>query len=138
MLSISNITNAAQASAYFSKDDYYLDRDQREPSAWWGRGAAKLGLAGEVDRETFKNLLLRKLPEPHTIDKGTGQGVAKDPAASSKKRRIAIDLTFSAPKSVSLMALVGGDLRVAQAHGKAVETALTYLGSREQPTAKPG
>ncbi len=127
MLSIANITNAAQAAAYFSKDDYYLDREQREPSAWWGRGAAYLKLSGEVDRVSFQKLLARELPPEHDGPEIAGQGVAADPKAAEKKRRVGVDLTFSAPKSVSLMALVGGDTRLAQAHDKAVETALVYL-----------
>ena len=127
MLSIANITNAAQAASYFSKDDYYLDREQREPSAWWGRGAAYLRLSGEVDRDCFQKLLSRELPQGHHGAKIEGKGVAADTKAAEKKRRVGIDLTFSAPKSVSLMALVGGDTRLAQAHDKAVETALAYL-----------
>ena len=37
------------------------------------------------------------------------------------------DLTFSAPKSVSLLALVGEDSRVMEAHNEAVTEALRYL-----------
>ena len=166
MLSLCNITNAAQAASYFSKDDYYLDREQREPSAWWGRGAMYLGLNGEVDRTAFFKLLSGELPNGQKLPHGrplaghdagarllsqearAAEGPKQDgrptpdarpPAGQkdgakaaeaqgkSKGRRVGLDLTFSAPKSVSLMALVGGDARVAEAHGRAVEAALTYL-----------
>jgi conjugative relaxase-like TrwC/TraI family protein len=41
------------------------------------------------------------------------------------EHRAGWDATFSAPKSVSLTALVGGDDRVREAHRDAVNTALT-------------
>ena len=43
------------------------------------------------------------------------------------------DLTFSAPKSVSLTALIGGDARIVDAHDRAVARALDWF---ERNTAK--
>ena len=50
------------------------------------------------------------------------------------------DLTLSAPKSVSLAALVGGDVRVAEAHGRAVERTLGWVEERviETRMKQPG
>jgi conjugative relaxase-like TrwC/TraI family protein len=42
------------------------------------------------------------------------------------ERRYATDLTFSAPKSVSIVALAGGDDRLLEAHDRAVRVALEY------------
>jgi conjugative relaxase-like TrwC/TraI family protein len=46
---------------------------------------------------------------------------------TSVEHRAGWDATFSAPKSVSLTALVGGDDRVRQAHRESVRVALTEL-----------
>jgi hypothetical protein len=47
--------------------------------------------------------------------------------AAKKERRAGLDLTFSAPKSVSIQALVFGDKRLIEAHREAVKTTLEYL-----------
>src|SRR6185503_6439782 len=49
---------------------------------------------------------------------------AGGPAVHTMEHRAAWDLTISAPKSVSLTALVGGDVRVRDAHRQAVDAAL--------------
>jgi conjugative relaxase-like TrwC/TraI family protein len=51
---------------------------------------------------------------------------------TSVARRAGYDATFSAPKSVSLAALVGGDARVAAAHREAVTIAFGVLEERAQ------
>ncbi len=77
------------------KDGYYSER--ATPSAWGGTLAAELGLAGPVDGRTLQGLLEGRLPDGRPF--GT-DGVEKD-----GHRRMGIDCTFSAPKSVSLFAL---------------------------------
>ena len=68
---------------------------------------------GRVDPVTFENILNGKLPD------GTQVG---EPG----KRALGMDLTFSAPKSVSLLALVGGDKRLTEANLKAVQSAMRF------------
>ena len=46
---------------------------------------------------------------------------------TSVEHRAGLDATFSAPKSVSLNALVGGDERVREAHRESVRVALEEL-----------
>src|SRR5687768_9115039 len=104
MLTARLLKNAHQAAVYFEQDDYYVDGEQIAPSAWWGEGARRLGLRGEIDRGTFADLLEGRLPNGVEIEKG-GPG----------SHRAGTDLTFSAPKSVSLAALVGGDQRILEA-----------------------
>ena len=113
MLSLSNVESGAAAATYYeAADDYYTG--DRSASAWWGRGAEALGLAGEVEPEVFARLLDGRLP--------TGEQLHHAAAG----RRGGTDATFSAPKSVSLQALVGGDLRLIDAHARAVDRALAY------------
>ena len=113
MLSLSNVESGAAATAYYEVADDYYSGD-RSPSAWWGRGAEALGLAGAVEPEVFARLLDGRLP--------TGEQLHHAAAG----RRGGTDATFSAPKSISLQALVGGDLRLIEAHQKAVDRALAY------------
>jgi conjugative relaxase-like TrwC/TraI family protein len=45
------------------------------------------------------------------------------------KHRPGYDLTFSAPKSVSMLAMLGGDKRLIDAHNRAVTVALNQVES---------
>lgn len=121
MLSLSVISSSSAASSYFEKDDYYV-RDGGQPSAWHGKGAEALGLSGPVDRETFQGALEGKLPNGEQLGR-TG----KDGAIEHKP---GWDLTFSAPKSVSVAAEVGGDERLIQAHDEAARKALDFVEAR--------
>ncbi|EGR4445519.1 conjugative relaxase [Vibrio cholerae] len=116
MMSPKAIKSASQAGHYFEKDDYYVDG--LSPSEWFGDGAETLGLSGDVDRETFKSLLEGQLPD------GQKLGTVRD---GEWKHQPGIDLTFLAPKSVSILSEVVGDQRLLSAHDKAVQAALRYI-----------
>ena len=120
MLSTSNL-KSAQAASYFEKDDYYSHEDGPNHSRWVGKGAEQLDLVGGVDQETFQELL-------------KGKSAGGQPLFSRRinpeKRRAATDFTFSAPKSVSVAALVQGDQRVVEAHRMAVDRTLQVLEER--------
>jgi conjugative relaxase-like TrwC/TraI family protein len=116
MLSIGVLHSPVQAGSYYAQDDYYTKDSAGEPSQWDGRGAQVLGLAGPVDRSQFEALLNGELPNGVVLKRGQ-QG----------KHQPGWDLTFSAPKSVSLLALVGDDGRVGEVHNQAVTEALRYL-----------
>jgi len=118
MLSIGVLKSSAQAGTYYAQDDYYTKAGAAEPSQWDGKAAATLGLAGEVDRAQFEALLNGVLPNGVTLKRG-----------QDGKHQPGWDLTFSAPKSVSLLALAGADGRVIEAHDLAVSQALRYLES---------
>jgi len=113
-MSISNLKNAEQAASYYERDDYYTKG--QGPSSWWGKTAGTLGLTGKVDREVFQGLLEGKLPDGTAL-----------PTCHGTPRRPGVDLTFSAPKSVSLMALIGEDDRIVKAHREAVTAALGWV-----------
>lgn len=116
MMSPKAIKSASQAGHYFEKDDYYVDG--LSPSEWFGDGAETLGLSGDVDRETFKFLLEGQLPD------GQRLGTVRN---GEWKHQPGIDLTFLAPKSVSILSEVVGDQRLLCAHDKAVQAVLRYI-----------
>lgn len=116
MLSISNVSNAAGASSYYEQADDYYSQD-RSPSVWSGQAAERLNLSGDVRPEDFRALLDGKLPNGDEIHR------------AANGRRGGTDLTFSAPKSVSMQAMLGNDKRLLAAHENAVLRALTYAES---------
>ncbi|KWI31994.1 MobF family relaxase [Burkholderia stagnalis] len=123
MLSLHNVSNAAQAQTYFAKDNYYTQNENTEHSAWFGKGAATLGLSGKVTPAQFMNLL-----EGRVRDQQLGKWVTDEKTGERRQEhQPGIDLTFSAPKSVSLLAEVAGDMGVRAAHERAAEVALTYI-----------
>jgi len=123
MLSIGAISSAAQGASYYERDGYYAkdDPEHREASAWAGRGAEELGLKGPVDPDTFRAVLEGRVPDGSDIRLGRR---GKDGEINHRPGR---DLTFSAPKSVSLAALVGGDARIVEAHDRAVAATLDWI-----------
>ncbi|MBD3719442.1 relaxase domain-containing protein [Klebsiella pneumoniae] len=100
MMSIGSVKSAGSAGNYYTdKDNYYVigSMDER----WQGKGAEALGIDGKaVDKALFTELLKGKLPDGSDLTR------IQDGA---NKHRPGYDLTFSAPKSVSVMAMLGGD-----------------------------
>lgn len=116
MMSVHAIRSAAVAGSYFEADDYYTN--DLSPSTWAGNGADALGLSGEVDRQQFRQLLEGRLPN------GEQLGTVRN---GELQHRPGWDLTFSAPKSVSILAEVGGDHRLIEAHDRAVQRTLEHI-----------
>lgn len=114
MLSIATVGSAGGAASYFAKDDYYVGDGPAELSEWGGKGAEELGLKGRVSMEDFEKLLDGKLPDGRIVN-------------ANANRRAGIDLTFSMPKSASLMTQLGGDKRVLEAQAHAVKSVMAYL-----------
>jgi conjugative relaxase-like TrwC/TraI family protein len=114
--SVSALTSAGQAASYYEADDYYAEGGFA-PSEWFGEAAAALGLSGEVDRVQFAELLEGRIA-------GQQLGTTRD---GKVEHRPGWDITFSAPKSVSIMAEVAGDKRLIAAHAAAVKVALGHV-----------
>ena len=114
MLSVAAVRSASGAANYFAKDDYYTVEGSSEISAWGGKGAETLGLSGEVSKDPFEAILNGVLP--------SGEGVAQ-----VENRRAGLDLTFSMPKSASVMAYVAGDKRVLAANMTAVRQTMAWV-----------
>ena len=121
--SIGAVAAPSQGASYYERDGYYAkdDPEHRHASAWAGRGAAELGLEGPVEPEVFRAVL-----EGHVPD-GSGKRLGRIGKDGEITHRPGRDLTFSAPKSVSLIGLVGGDARVVDAHDRAVARTLAWF-----------
>ena len=115
MLSVASVSSAGGASTYFAKDDYYVGDGPAELSEWGGKGAEILGLSGQVSKEDFEKVLDGKLPDGTIVN-------------DNPNRRHGVDLTFSMPKSASLMVQLGGDKRIIpEAQIPAVKAVAAYL-----------
>ena len=123
VVSIGTISSAAQGVSYFERDGYYArdDAAHREASAWAGKGAEALGLRGPVEPGVFGDILEGKVPD------GSERRLGRQQRDGSVIHRPGRDLTFSAPKSVSLVAMPGGDAAVVAAHDAAVKRSLAWL-----------
>src|SRR5271168_4709152 len=136
MLTISKPLSASQAQTYHvrefaSQEQNYWSRDQQGHSEWQGRLAEQWGLEGRVGSEHFARL--SEGQHPHTEEQLVRHQVSRTyegkfgREVTSAEHRAAWDATFSAPKSVSLTALAGGDDRVREAHRESVRAALREL-----------
>ncbi len=136
MLTISKPLSAGQAQSYHQKEftakeqNYWSQRGETM-GEWQGRLAERFGLTGTVAAEEFARLSQGQHPQTgEQLVRQRASYEYKDGEGNSIKtmeHRAGWDATFSAPKSVSLTALVGGDYRVREAHREAVRTALEHL-----------
>ena len=128
VVSVGAVASPSQGISYYERDGYYAkgDPEHRAGSAWAGKGAAELGLQGAVDPDTFRAVLAGHVPDGPRLGKRQ-----KDGTLSHRPGR---DLTFSAPKSVSLVALIGGDERIVAAHDRAVKRALDWVERKAAET----
>lgn len=119
MVTIKAQTSPRNAARYFddhlSRDDYYSEKEQTV-GRWFGRGCETFGLESEsvVEQEPFVALCKGLRPDDHS----------KLTQRATANRRCLYDLTVSAPKSLSIMALVAGDARLIATHEKAVAVTL--------------
>src|SRR5262249_35014008 len=136
VLTISKALTMGQAKDYYQEDysnaeGNYYSQDDTIKGEWFGRLAEQWGLRGEVRRGHYERLvegqdphtgerLIRQV-QPYTFTNQYGEEV------TTKGHRAGWDATFSAPKTVSLAALVGGDARIREVHRQAVDTALVEL-----------
>jgi conjugative relaxase-like TrwC/TraI family protein len=136
MVTLSKPISAGQAQAYHkeefsnAKENYYTE-GERVRGEWQGKLAERYGLTGEVQEQQFARLSEGQHPE--TGDQLVRHQTAREyvnergDKVRSMEHRAGWDATFSAPKSVSLTALVGGDERVKEAHRESVKVALNEM-----------
>lgn len=131
MMSLKPVSSG-QESYYLSEvsqgaEEYYTQGGE-VPGRWLGVLAARVSLSGEVDADDLRSVLAGVVPS-------TGEQIARN-----NRKVTAIDLTLSAPKSVSLLWALGDSTTAAavvHAHEHAVEVALGYL-EREAVRARRG
>lgn len=114
MHSIAPVRSAGGAATYFAKDNYYTAEQNAESGVWGGTGARELGLEGPVDKDVFERILSGILPGGEQVGQVEG-------------RRAGVDLTFSMPKSASVMAYVAGDRRILDANLRAVQKTMAHV-----------
>jgi conjugative relaxase-like TrwC/TraI family protein len=136
MITLSKPISSGQAQAYHkqefanARENYYTEGTTVR-GEWQGQLATRWGLHGEVQEQQFVRLAEGQHPE-------TGEQLVRHQTAReyvnaqgdtvrTMEHRAGWDATFSAPKSVSLTALVGGDDRVRDAHRESVKVALDEM-----------
>jgi conjugative relaxase-like TrwC/TraI family protein len=109
-----NISGTAAGKYYYEKDPIFSNQSN---SKWHGTGSKELGLAGDVKRKDFLNIIAgNDLMGNQIIQDGV-----------NGEHRAAVDFPFSAPKSVSILALHVGDDRLIEAHKDAVVSTIRYI-----------
>ncbi len=121
MLSITKIS-PKQGENYYKQENYYSQGEANQHSEWFGCGAKTFALSGNVKAEDFKNLLHGKSPD--------GKQQLSGKQINLETHRAGVDMTFSAPKSVSIAALVGGASQLEEAHRTAVRRTLEIIENR--------
>lgn len=114
MMTLSTI--GGDATYYSGAENYEIIHD--DTGKWFGNGAETLGLRGDITPATLDAILRGHLPDGSRLTR------LKDGAESN---RPGIDLTFGAPKSVSILGLMGGDTRLVDAFRESVTETLTQL-----------
>src|SRR5680860_369216 len=112
--------------AEFAADDYYAERGQVR-GTWAGRGAAVLGLTAATEEGALGVLLDGRDPASGGVLAGTARRTGGN---------VAFDLTFAAPKSVSVLAAVGDEpvrRAVLNAHAAGVEAAARWRAGAAEP-----
>ena len=115
------LRSSAVAVTYYEYDGYYArnDPEHRQASFWHGDAATALALRAHVRPSRFASVLSGNVP-------GTDLRLGRM-REGQHERRPGWDITLSAPKSVSLEALVMGDRRVIRAHDEAVRATLGWV-----------
>src|SRR5438445_3063208 len=136
MLTISKPLSAGQARRYHeeefqnARENYYTEADVIR-GVWYGELANRWGVVGEVREDHFQRLAEGQHPITgeqlvrHQTARETENAHGKN--VTTMEHRAGWDATFSAPKSVSITALVGGDDRLREAHRESVRVALKEL-----------
>jgi conjugative relaxase-like TrwC/TraI family protein len=119
MITVGVIRNGGTyLSQHLRKNDYWAEGEKQVCGQWIGQGATLLGLEGVVTDAPFEALRANR-------DWQTGRRLT---ARANKKTRMALfDIQISAPKDVSVLAMVGGDERVRETFVESVQAAVVEM-----------
>ena len=138
MISMKTITSAGGAAKYLAEQaeaEYYTG--QSVPSQWHGKGAELQGLFGPVSYDDLVKQLEGRVKEQG--EDGTLNDVQLGVERKGElQHRCGWDLTFSAPKSVSIESEVFGRDYVREAHEQAVLAAMRFLEEKAAQSRKDG
>jgi conjugative relaxase-like TrwC/TraI family protein len=131
VLRINQNNSAAGAKSYYSTADYYTQA-QELTGRWCGKGAAMLGLHGQITGEVGKQQWNRLCDNLHPL---TG---AKLMPRTREERRIGYDINFHAPKSLSVLYSLTHDAQVLEAFREAVSATMAQMESEMQTRVRAG
>jgi conjugative transfer relaxase protein TraI len=114
MLSVVPLKSAKGAADYYTAAFEYYAGDA-QAMRWLGTGARRLGLTGVVEKEQMLALLEGRLPNGKVLQNKMGE------------HRPGFDMTFSAPKSVSILIGLSADPQLEGFHDMAVEKAIQMI-----------
>lgn len=124
MLRVFSSTNAEQAKSYFSneltKGDYYTE-GQEIAGVWGGSAAEWMGLEGTVTQADFNALIDNQFPEATPL---AGEQITPH---NRSNRRPGYDLTFNAPKALSLLYQYSQDERLLDVFRDAVHQTMESI-----------
>lgn len=136
MMTLSKALVAGQAKDYFQAEytntqESYYSEGETVKGKWFGKQAEAWDLQGDVQQEHFDRLCEGQHPLSgeqlvRHVTSNKYENIYGEVVESSE-HRAGWDATFSAPKSVSLAALVGGDERILETHDRSVDMALNEL-----------
>src|SRR5271156_1146602 len=127
MIRITQQESAKGAKSYYATADYYSE-GQELVGAWGGKGAARLGLEGPVDKFSFDRLC-------DNLDPRTGKPLT---VRTRSERTVGYDFTFSVPKSVSLLYAMSGDQDILGAFRAAVEETMREIEAEMKTRVRMG
>src|ERR1700689_1052387 len=113
MIRITQQDSSKGAKRYYATADYY-NEGQELVGSWGGKGAARLGLDGTVDKISFERLC-------DNLDPLTGLPLT---VRTRSERTVGYDFTFSVPTSVSLLYATSGDQGIMDAFRGAVDESM--------------
>src|SRR5665213_1545582 len=127
MIRITQQNSAKDAKRYYATADYYSE-GQELVGSWGGKGAARLGLEGTVDKFSFERLCAN-------LDPGPGERLT---VRTRTERTVGYDFTFSVPKSVSLLYAMSGDEGIMDAFRSAVDETMREMEAEMKTRVRMG
>ncbi|KAB2943013.1 MAG: relaxase domain-containing protein [Phycisphaerae bacterium] len=127
MLRITQNNSPDRAKSYYSTSDYYSE-GQELVGVWKGKGAARLGLSGNVGREDWDALCENRHP---------ASGETLTPR-TKRERRVGYDFNFHVPKSVSILYGLTRDDRILDAFRESVEATMEDIEAEMQTRVRAG
>ena len=127
MIRVTQQNSASGAKRYYGTADYYSE-GQEIVGSWGGKGAARLGLEGMVDKFSFERLC-------DNLDPQTGKPLT---VRTRTERRVGYDFTFSVPKSVSLLYAMSGDQDILEAFRASVDETMREIEAEMKTRVRMG